>query len=269
MGMITVRLLYGLGNMMFQVAFLEYMGWKFGHDTCYPNFTEQIELLKKDPLQEARFYADDYHKIFRNFDWLKNNQEPFKCNYTTRIPFGFVPIKGINDGTRFIGYFQSEKYWDENSTFVRFLFEPSDFVVEQLARYEYLFDGVTCCIHVRRGDYLNLQHYHPVVTSDYINRAKLLLSDNKVAKFLVFSDDIPWCKENLIGDEYFFIENEKDYVELFLMVRCDYKIISNSTFSWWGAYLSGGKGTTIAPKIWVTKPRTDDSDVCPQTWRRV
>jgi hypothetical protein len=180
-----------------------------------------------------------------------------------------MPIKGVNDNTRFVGYFQSEKYWDEDWAFVKYLFEPSDFVVEQLARYEYLFSDITCAIHVRRGDYLNLQHFHPVVTIDYIDTAKVLLYGHGITKFLVFSDDISWCKDNFIGDKYIFIEGEKDYVELFLMARCDYKIISNSTFSWWGAYLSDKVGITVAPRIWVTKPRTDDSDVCPQTWRRI
>jgi len=242
---------------------------KFKHDTYYPNIKEQIELLKKDELQCARFYADDYLHIFKNFNWLKNEDRSHRVDHIAKIPFGFTRILSVKDNTHFTGYFQSDKYWDKNRKFVIDLFEPSDFIVNKLEKYSYLLTGNTCAIHVRRGDYLKFQFIHPPVTLDYINNARMILESRGVEKYFVFSDDIKWCRENLIGDEYFFIEDEKDYIELFLMGKCVHKIISNSTFSWWGSYLSPTQGITIAPKTWVIKSRTDASYICPQSWIRI
>ena len=48
-----------------------------------------------------------------------------------------------------------------------------------------------------------------------------------------------------------FIENENEYIDLCVMTMCNAHIIANSSFSWWGAWLGGGK--TIAPKNWFTE----------------
>lgn len=74
-----------------------------------------------------------------------------------------------------------------------------------------------------------------------------------VDRYLIFSDDIPWCKEHFKGEHFYFIENEKDYVELFLQSKCTHNIISSSTFSWWGAYLNTNLGQRIGASTMVCK----------------
>jgi hypothetical protein len=105
-----------------------------------------------------------------------------------------------------------------------------------------------------------------VVTPEYIERAKEELAPHEIVRYLIFSDDIAWCKENLQDDRYVFIEGEKDYVEMFLMARCNYKIIANSSFSWWGAYLSRLGGVVVAPGNWFGSVGFDSSHICPWYW---
>ena len=66
-------------------------------------------------------------------------------------------------------------------------------------------------------------------------------------------DDIEWCKKNFsdIPNAIFFTGDYKHPIEdLRFMSLCKHHIIANSTFSWWGAYLSDDTGVTIYPSSW-------------------
>ena len=138
-------------------------------------------------------------------------------------------------------YFQDEFWWQGYEDEIKKLFgsgiEPIDMV----------------SIHVRRGDYVNNPFYVDLIKDGYYERAIEMFPDED---FLVFSDDIKFCKEYFKGKRFTFC-NEKDEVKaLNLMAGCKGHIIANSSFSWWGAYLGGGK--TVAPLAWYAdgKPRT-------------
>jgi hypothetical protein len=94
-------------------------------------------------------------------------------------------------------------------------------------------------IHVRRGDYLLPQHDHFCkLDTDYYSEAlQYYISDIEKYHFVVFSNDIEWCKENLIeGEMVTFIEPGLDYVDLILMSLCDHIIAANSSYSWWSSF---------------------------------
>ena len=105
----------------------------------------------------------------------------------------------------------------------------------------------TVAISVRRGDYLKLPHQHPFVGRAYLLQA--VSSFPKGTRFMVFSDDIPWCRKFFRGDRFSFVEGPDVVENLFLMSWCDHYICSNSTYSWWGAYL-GRRGRVIFPSMW-------------------
>ena len=58
-----------------------------------------------------------------------------------------------------------------------------------------------------------------------------------------------------------------DLDDLFLMSQCSRHVISNSTYSWWGAMLSGS-ADVIWPEPW-SLTHTPSPQLCPPTWRRV
>jgi hypothetical protein len=107
-------------------------------------------------------------------------------------------------------------------------------------------------VHVRRGDYLRAANFHGVLSAKYfesaIARARSLLEPD--APLILFSDDVPWCKEQLAFSEAVFVDEPLDYASLFLMTRFRRFVISNSSFSWWGVFLSNEPQLVIAPDRW-------------------
>ena len=90
--------------------------------------------------------------------------------------------------------------------------------------------------------------------------------------FVVFSDDIKWCKENFIGNNFYFVENEKDYIEMYLMSSCNNNIISNSSFSWWSAWINENENKKIiGPKNWFgpSLSNISDRDIIPLEWIKI
>lgn len=105
-------------------------------------------------------------------------------------------------------------------------------------------------IHVRRGDYINNSFYIDLMETDYYEKA---MREFPSALFLVFSDDIGWCKEQKIFDGCAFAQNGDEISDFNLMAGCAGLIIANSSYSWWAAYLSNC-GKVVAPSVenWYT-----------------
>jgi len=117
-------------------------------------------------------------------------------------------------------------------------------------------------IQVRRGDYVGNPFYVDLMATDYYWEAmKLFVS----RKFLVFSDDIEWCKKQEIFKDCDFSEGLDDIDSFNAQASCNGHIIANSSWGWWCAYL--GPGKVIAPKAWYSDGIT--RTVCPKDWIRI
>jgi hypothetical protein len=135
-------------------------------------------------------------------------------------------------------------------------------------------------VHIRRGDYasnLNALNFHGLLSAQYFNDAITeMISMYSVEVIYVFSDDVEWCKSNLTYDSRLVFaadvfRNICDLDELTLMSSCSYFIISNSTFSWWAAWLSNVDGQKIiAPTKWFANERANLNSVnlVPDGWGR-
>jgi hypothetical protein len=157
-----------------------------------------------------------------------------------------------NTPTAFAGWYQSEKYFKKFKEPVIDLFSPPiSFLNKVFQIYPFFRNRIVAAINVRRGDYLTQPNRHPVVSKEYIENAYQRLPFHD--KLLVVSDDIEWCKDNLKLPNTVFNDNSIfwDAEALWLLSLCDHFVISNSTFSWWGAYLSRSEDkTVIAPETW-------------------
>ena len=115
-------------------------------------------------------------------------------------------------------------------------------------------------IHFRRGDYLTVSSLN--LSIEYYNQAVNYLITkypNTKFKFLIFSNGIDWCKENIKYDNCVFVENLTRYQDMCLMSMCDYNIIANSSFSWWGAYLNPSPKEIICPYEYLNVPGLNEA----------
>lgn len=174
-------------------------------------------------------------------------------------------------GTRFEGYFQSDLYLEDcKPALVRWL----RFRAEHEARCEALLDAYQrrfasplVSLHVRRGDYvLDEARWGDLAADGYYDRAVEAIGTD--AAYLVFSDDLPWCRLNLKLERAEFVDADP-YVSLCLMTRCDLNVIANSSFSWWGAYLNPND-QVYAPNRWFEPAmRYAHLDILPPHWRTI
>lgn len=108
------------------------------------------------------------------------------------------------------------------------------------------------CVHVRRGDYLNVDGY-AICSNEYFSKGINHIRNNlENPVFFIFSDDIEWCKHNIQGEDIVYLDdNNPDYIDFSLMSSCKHFITSNSTFSWWAAYLGDEQDKiVITPNYW-------------------
>lgn len=238
MHFVTCKLMGGLGNNLFQISAAYSLSIR----------DNKKFICDKTDISLSHNPFNHYEKnIFKKIEFKSDlsNYEIFSEN-----GFNHREIPKTNNNLKLIGYFQSEKYFKDNRKEILELFESSKETKEKLnKKYSDISFNNSCSIHVRRGDYLKLQDYHTVLDINYFKKAYESIGEEK--EYLIFSDDLEWCKKNLsfIKNKK-FIEGNTDYEDLYLMSICADNIISNSTFSWWGAWLNQNNNRVISPKKW-------------------
>jgi hypothetical protein len=250
---VTANLKGGLGNIIFQMASAIVLANEnsviavFDGQTQGNQHWSDLEKYKKTIFKEVIFAEvvkanSEYHEPFFHF-----NKIPYSKNLKLN------------------GYFQSEKYFINKSDLIyNTFFNNKDIINNLKDKYNYIDFETATSLHVRRGDYLKLKNQHPTCSLRYYMQA---LKKTGVDNVVVFSDDIKWCKQNM-PNKFTFIENEKDYNEMYMMSLCKNNIIANSSFSWWGAWANRSENKiVIAPKRWfgpLIKHNT--KDLIPKRW---
>lgn len=110
-------------------------------------------------------------------------------------------------------------------------------------------------VHVRRTDYFNEAHVN--VARDYYDAAFGQFDDASV-NYLVFSDDIAWCRENFADkSNVYYAEGATPIIDMAAMSLCDHNIIVNSTFGFWGAFLNRNPAKkVICPSTYLRDDKT-------------
>ncbi len=275
--MITVQLNGGLGNQMFQYSAgravslqhnvplaldITYCKRNPGRPYKLCNFKVAGEVVEESPL-------------IIKLKSILHPQSLFK-----EQSFYYDPsILDCHDDVYLQGYWQSEKYFKDIERIIR-----EDFTLSEEPDYlnQQMIDKIRNCeavsLHIRRGDYVSdpiTTAYHGICSEEYYYGAISKLEGYvQNPHFFVFSDDPAWAKEN-IDTRYpttiiDFNGSEKDYEDMRLMSLCKHHIIANSSFSWWGAWLSNNpQKIVVAPKQWFNKPDIKTQDLIPETWFRL
>jgi hypothetical protein len=281
---ISVKLMGGLGNQMFQYA----LGRKLSISKKRKLYLDISFYNSQADVDTPRSYELEYFKLkaktIKNITTKKrvpsiiNIRPYFPYEYTEKTFSYDGNVFKQPDGTLYIGYWQSEKYFlDIRDELLR------DF---QLAnplrgRDKDLLDSIlahdSVSLHVRRGDYVNnknAKNFHGTKGVGYYSEAlEIILKKVSNFKLFVFSDDISWCKSNLkdIHADTYFVDGERHgTIDMFLMKNCTHNIIANSSFSWWAAWLNTNpEKLVVAPKKWFNNTLIDTSDIIPNSWIQI
>lgn len=178
----------------------------------------------------------------------------------------------------YLGYWQTEQYF---KSVRKEILEAFSFpTLTEFDANKKLMESIrgknTVSVHVRRGDYLNIANTQGICGLKYyveaISHIKCL---TEPAMFIVFSDGIEWCKENLSeafgSTPVFYVDWNKgvdSFRDMQLMSLCSHNIIANSSFSWWGAWLNRNTDKiVVAPSIWMNNGGW--VDIIPDTWHTI
>lgn len=220
------------------------------------------EQLGVDFVLPTKSHAGHYGDIspdFSGFSYPFKFEDRTYSNKFNQPTFGYTPIE-VKDDMELHGFYQAHQYFDNTrDKLINKYFKFKDEVIEKASKYAINNDEINIGISVRRGDYVQLQHNHCVLSIQYYKDALQRIFD--ADKIFVFSDDIAWCKENILpaqSDFINFIEDDK-FVQMYMMTKMTVLVLSNSTFAWWGGYLNK-TGTIIIPDPWFG-PANDHHDV--------
>lgn len=185
-------------------------------------------------------------------------------------------IRDVPAGSYLLGYWQSEKYFEDAAAQIRtdFTFrlpmsEVNTAWAERIGRC------AAVSLHVRRGDYVSNARTHAahgVCSLDYYRAAVRHVAGRvKSPEFFVFSDDIDWARDNLdIGHPCHYIDHNRgveSYNDMRLMSLCRHHILANSSFSWWGAWLNPRTDKlVVAPSRWFAGGGRRVDDLFPNGW---
>ena len=260
--MVSCFLQGGLGNQLFQIA----TTISYANDNDIdPVFNFGTHFL---PLQgnKANTYKENIFKNLKEIDEV--SWSSFKIYNEPNFYYNKIPTNLSVNNILLNGYFQSEKYFINCRKKILNTVQPTKEIIKYMEKYKNLFSKKTCSVHIRRGDYLKFPKEHPVLSKEYYYNA-FNEFDNET-NFLLFSDDIIWCKNNLNHKHLHFIDEKLDYINLYLMSLCDNNIIANSSFSWWGAWLNKNQNKKIiAPNVWFGEnKKLETKDIIPKKWKR-
>lgn len=295
---VIVRMHGGLGNQLFLAAYglklSNEMGLKYFYvDTStYKNkpglrkySLEEYGIDQMRDIAEWRWYKlykfcyDPLIFAFRSFAYIKRKLSKVRNlgqNQFTLLSF-FGLFFCIDNKLRFrskfnlipvcvvFGYFQSASFFCGSEEFVKKnFFYKKTMNNREKEIYELMRKSESVAVSIRAGvDYLSSKHLN-VCDQEYIQNAiKLLKGRSSNCKFFIFSDEI-----NLVKKEYnlepdvIYINGFDDKESLRLMSSCKHFIITNSSFSWWGAFLGTNKDKVIvSPSRWTNEKGAEDDDI--------
>ncbi|RMG37972.1 MAG: alpha-1,2-fucosyltransferase [Methanobacteriota archaeon] len=284
--MVIVHFMGGLGNQMFQYAAGKSLAMHHGVP-LKAYFEDKYKYAKRQfalsPFRLTIEFATrkDYPEYFpkyrlkrRIFGLLKKNVDGLM--YREKTPFKFDnEFFSLPSNVMLYGFWQSPRYFQHIRNTL-----SNDFSLKTLPTgknlefiQEIKASKEPVAVHIRRGDYVThpkQSGFFSLPLSYYYDAIKYLRRKIGEIVLFVFSDDMDWVKQNFRPDlKIIYCDqntSNQAHEDLRLMSLCKHHVIANSSFSWWGAWLSSQDGITIAPGQWSQKHFTRDLDLVPNEW---
>ena len=268
----------GIGNQLFKI---------FATISYYIDNSQNYILYTTNDNGYRKYYWDTLfsnisHKVQDKIDITEKYVAPY---------FHYKEIPIFNNDTVLEGYFQSHKYFEKNINKIRRIIGIDEHINKVLTKYPEYTNNKTITIHYRMGDYFNLQLLHPVQKPKYyIEALKTLVNkgvdiyDHEILYFGEVNDrevvddynrEINDTLKELYGKDLRYkkvSDDIPDWQQLLIMTSSKHYIIGNSTFSWFGAYLSSAIDPIICyPNTWLgpNYAGTITDDLFPEGWIKI
>lgn len=267
----------GLANRMFQYSYYLYLR-NLDYDVSVDYY--ETAKLAHESVAWNRIFPDasinqasktDVFRLGGGSDIISKLRRRY-LSFTTNVqymPTAFsapMPEKKGKD-IYLIGVFQNAAIVNKVAEDVKKAFSFAPFEDEHnLALAKEMAECESVAIHVRKGsDYMERIWYQNTCPLSYYKDAiELMKKKLSNPKFYVFADNHKWVKENFKEFDYNLIEGNPSagwgsHFDMQLMSLCHHNIISNSTYSWWGAFLNSSTDKmVILPKVWFNPESCED-----------
>jgi hypothetical protein len=260
--MITCELKGGLGNQLFQIFTV--ISYSISHNMTFTfRYSDTVNICNERPTY--------WNNMLHSIKMYTGSHEIHNVFYEPSFMFSELP-KLPDVCLR--GYYQSYKYFDKHKETIIDLCNIREHQLNEYANTK------TISMHFRIGDYKDLQEFHPVLPVNYYINALKHVSDNfddDYTLLIFYEADDKLTVQTMIDQmniKYnivFVDENIPDWKQMCMMGNCDINIIANSTFSWWGAYLTNiPRRIVLYPSVWFgPKIAHDISDLFPVEWHKI
>ena len=298
--MISIQLMGGLGNQLFQIFATIAYAMKHSHRFIFP-YSEMLVIGLHRPTYWNNFLSNLTVFTTKNVAWKYVNAGLNALPMIGEQGFHYTEIPAIpsSQPISLKGYFQSYKYFHEYQDKIYALILLTNQQIATQVKYSKYFDDntPTVSMHFRLGDYKEKQHFHPIMPKEYYLKALTNIlttkyneqsndQDNTTIRVLYFceKDDntyvssvIEYIKSTMkvgsLNIEFVKVEDDmEDWQQLLLMSCCNHNIIANSTFSWWGAYFNENADKCVCyPSIWFgpSMGAVHMDDLFPPTWEKI
>ena len=282
---VVVHLYGGIGNQLFQYTFGEYLRYKHQLNVFYDissfgvlatfrelqinSITDEIPIFKT-----GHFFFSRYTKYLRIV---------LKVLFCMKRGYKYF-YNGIDESILtadnwkviyFDGYWQDKKYAEWIISNVGNIYLSIDKIPVEFEKYiHFVKKHNVTSIHIRRGDYLKKENINLLGICSlkyYTDSVEYILSKDPSTEIIVISDDNEWVRKNLrLSKNYIIVEelNIKPFWYIYLMSQCNNNIMSNSTFSWWGAFLNNhNEKIIVAPMHWMKQK--ENPPIYTDTWKLI
>lgn len=237
-----------LGNQLFQIASTIGIATKNSHEFAFPEWKYATYLKFNFPLYDP----NKRYKVLKELGYHYSDIE---------IKEGCYDLNG---------WFQSEKYFNRELLKTYLKFKP-ELITKVQEKYKDGLSNKNILISVRRGDFVNHPYYFQLDYKYYFLAITTQFPDWQTRNLIFTSDDISYCKKHFgFLKNAIFIEKTDIIEQLILGSLCNDFVISNSTFSWWQAWLGEKEETNIIRPIQNFRGKfraeNDDKDYFPERW---
>jgi len=267
--MIIVQIMGGLGNAMFRYALFcnlfgrhndVYCETFYDYPTKYRGSAKIVDMF--DVFNTALKPITDKSLLDRVTPFQENTWPAFNPEILKKEN---VHLCG---NWQNVGYFPDEGFLRNEFMFKRELDEKNENVLKDIQ------GSNSVSIHVRKTDYIEMPGYF--FQADWMNYYGMAVNHvarsvkERPLKFFVFSDDVEWCRKNLMIEATFVENNQKEgWKDMLLMSNCKHNVIANSSFSWWSAWLNKNPGKiVVTPKRWYLDG-TDSGLITLKEWIKI